>query len=79
MSGRVLYAVQCDVPDCTNIDDSAEDNLSLAREEAALRGWRHRLWTSEHRSGPAPSLDFCPEHAELADEPSPPFRRKPAR
>jgi hypothetical protein len=79
MSARALYAVQCDEPTCSRIGRAAENNLATARAAAADDGWRHRTWPARNRSGPTPSLDFCPDHANHADAPAPPFKRKPAR
>lgn len=69
MSARMLAVLSCDHAGCDRRYAWSDDHetwkpprLSRARAYAHAEGWRHGV-RLRIDSGPAPSLDFCPEHA----------------
>lgn len=69
MSARMLAVLRCDHDGCDRRFTWSSDRetwkpprLGDARREAALDGWAHGVRLRPD-SGPAPTLDYCPEHA----------------
>lgn len=70
MSVRMLAVLQCDHEGCARRFAWANEEatwkpprLTDARKLARVEGWRFGV-RLRCDSGPAPTLDFCPEHAE---------------
>lgn len=70
MSARMLAILRCDHERCDQrfawSDDHAKwkpPSLTATRALAHAEGWRHGVRLRAD-SGPAPTFDFCPEHAD---------------
>jgi len=49
-------------------------NMTHARKEVGLQGWRHVVVPSHpHNRAPASSIDLCPDHAGVHEIPIPGF------
>lgn len=67
MTARLVCVLHCDADGCDRrfVWSEAERNpprIGLARRAAAVEGWRHAIRV-RFDSGPAPTFDFCPQHA----------------
>lgn len=66
MTAVRFYRLKCDAPACRCQFSSNEDRADVTRGLAAPHGWVHGVVPpAPHKGGPAKSLDYCPEHAEL--------------
>lgn len=66
MSALHVYVIACDAQACRERFSRDLHRADETRMYAAQQGWKHGIAPAKHRSGPARSLDYCPEHAEFA-------------
>ncbi len=83
MTAHQHYELLCDHDGCIATFNVGEARADVTRREAAKQGWVHGIIRHPpRRSGPKPSLDFCPDHAaELPDDahrPALPQHARPA-
>lgn len=66
MSAVSVYVLICDHVRCTRTFTSTDKRADDTRAAARAKGWTHAISPRASRSGPATSVDFCPEHGEMA-------------
>lgn len=67
MTARHTYTLHCDAPDCAAFFTCDADRAQHTRAAARAQGWTAASAPRAH--GPWKSLDFCADHARLADAP----------
>jgi hypothetical protein len=68
VSARHVYVIVCDAPGCERRFSLELARADETRAHASLEGWIHRIIRPDPpRGGPAQSLDYCREHADLGE------------